>query len=381
MAKILITAPIRDRGWILPVWMQSIDVVAQQAQMAGHHVACLFLENDSVDDTWDQLTAWQDRAEFPIVLMQMNLGAEHYKVGFRDRGGVPNELDDKRGMAMLRNAILDAALGNAIQVVSDTSLITWRWPSMSVEGVPVTTWPSDLDDVYSGWDYIVSIDSDVIPSPSLLGSSWRSMITLMESMHLKVQLRIGAMVFDVQHPNCRGQYHNAMIETRPGQYNHPQRTGIVPSDRILAVVGSGDETRPVLAVNPKRIPMPWNPQLRHFEWHRDGNKFYVARVETTGGGGAVIMRRSALLCHLQARYAGHPQGEDIQMCGVIRQDGWNIATFSGQRGLHLWPQQREAVEAVSEANLWGLMHEQNPWGIWVEDWLKWVHAHGIHLTV
>jgi hypothetical protein len=144
-----------------------------------------------------------------------------------------------------------------------------------------------------------------------------------------------------------------MIETRGGLYNHPQRT-ILLRDRILEMwVQNADGTR--------RVPR----QVKSIRWdQREGweqipdEVLYLARVETTGGGGAVITRREMFLPPVNARYGASVQGEDVPLCEQIRKCGHTVALYSGIRGLHLT---RALFEEHGVQSLC-------PYGEWVEDW-------------
>jgi len=166
-------------------------------------------------------------------------------------------------------------------------------------------------------DYLVMWDSDVwMPSEALSGHRG-SLISEMEA-----NPTIGTLCADVQHPHCHGRYHNALVANDRGQLYHPDWS----------------------AVQNER----WNT---------------IMSVDTTGGGGAVIIRRGCLQQPVSARYGPHVQGEDVSLCRTIQKAGFKVAFYRGVRGLHL-------SRALFEQHADDGSVEQHPFGDWVEDWIK-----------
>ena len=308
---IVVAAPIRDRAWILPTWLAHLSRAAAQAQRSGVDVGFIFLENDSRDETLAMLKRFADYSGLPVLLKKHDFGYFHYKVPFKDRERA-NPHNDKRELAELRNMIITLfAIGTALYKTLVRYLVMW--------------------------------DSDVImPSRALVRDDPRSLIAVMED-----HPEIGTMCADVQHPHCSGRYHNYMLEVAPGRYNHPDRARPIPRDRFIEQF-----TVTTHKVRPARlIPARWD------SFDHDHELCAVVRVGTTGGGGAAIIRREVL--EKGARYGAHPQGEDIPLCETIRAQGREVAMYTGIRGLHvprdLYP---------------GEFDLRQPYGIWIEDWLK-----------
>ena len=197
---------------------------------------------------------------------------------------------------------------------------------------------------------------------------------MVDLMNLPKLAEVGACVFDVQHPDCRGVYHNSLVETSLGHYNHPQRwddatsrSAWVPVDRLLYVF-TGDGARrlePVMnSTTYAALGIRW----------ADSRPQFVAAMETMGGGGAVLIRRQVVEDHQPAvRYAGHPQGEDIQWCEQARAAGWIIASYSGMRGLHIGVNQESwATWMTCHAGHMTMLEADHPNGIWVEDFSAWL---------
>ncbi len=303
--NIVVAAPIRDRAWILPDWLAHLARAAKRAGEDGNEVEFIFLENDSVDETPQMLRSFGDL--WPSILLKHDYGYAHYKVPFADRvrGERVNPYNDKRELAELRNMIVETFL----QKTDAPLLVMW--------------------------------DSDVLMPLETLSSDPRSLVSMM-----KICPSVGTMCADVQHPHCTGKFHNYMLSTPMGGYNHPNRVRMVQTDQMIYqfVVGSHGQY-----ITPSRA----------FGVHWEEDKLlYVARVGTTGGGGAAIIRRSVLDPPISARYGAHPQGEDISLCKAIQSGGYEVAMYSGLRGLHV---PRDLYD--------GPLDLQDPYGIWIEDWL------------
>jgi len=309
--NIVVAAPIRDRAWILPDWLAHLARAAKRAGEDGHQVEFIFLENDSVDETPQMLCEFADL--WPTILLKHDYGYAHYKVPFaeRSKGERVNPRNDKRELAELRNMIVETFL----QKTRGHYLVMW--------------------------------DSDVIMPLETLSADPRSLISMM-----KVCPSVGTMCADVQHPHCLGKFHNYMLSTPLGGYNHPDRSKMVQAEQMIYqfVVGTHGQY-----ITPSR--------LYGVSWEEE-NVSYVARVGTTGGGGAAIIRREVLsyapsiFKHLPGHYGAHPQGEDIVLCEAIRASGLEVAMYSGIRGLHM---PRDLYE--------GPLDLQELYGVWIEDWL------------
>ena len=313
--KITIAAPIRDRAWILPDWLAHLARAAKRAAKDGHEVDFIFLENDSVDDTAQLLRKFAKL--WPTILLKHDFGYAHYKVPFADRtkGERVNPYNDKAELAELRNMLVET-----FQHETDSS-------------------------------YLVMWDSDVLMPLETLSSDPRSLVSMM-----KICPSVGTMCADVQHPHCAGKFHNYMLSTLLGGYNHPNRARMVQTSQMIYqfIVGTKGQY-----ITPSRA----------FGVHWEEDKLlYVARVGTTGGGGAAIIRRSVIEAPIGARYGAHPQGEDIALCEAIRFGGYEVAMYSGLRGLHM---PRDLYTDPIDL--------QNPYGIWIEDWL--VARSHTHVTV
>lgn len=326
--KIAIGAPIRDRAWALPSWLEHLDRAISRAEMAGHSVRCIFLENDSVDGTPDLLSdyalAAKDRGR-AVKIIKYDFGYAHYKVPYGDRarglsdGELPNPQNDKCELALMRNMIVEEFLAE--------------------EGRHLIMWDSDV------W----------MPSEAMSGDL-RSLVSVMQWRR-----DIGTMCADTQHPSCRGLFHNALVRVRGGLYNHPNRK-ILPSDRIMSMwVADAGVGRRFAQTTPS---MPWDQRARSLEIG-SSEVLYLARVETTGGGGAAITQREAFLPPVNARFGANVQGEDVPLCERLAKSKLGVALYSGIRGLHLT---RDLFEKA------GGVFDLNPNGEWVEEWRSRISA-------
>ena len=301
--NITIAAPIRDRAWILSDWLAHLVRAAKRAQKDGHTVDFIFLENDSVDETPQMLRTFAEL--WPTILLKHDYGYAHYKVPYADRakGEQVNPYNDKRELSELRNMLVETFLHE------------------------------------TGSSYLVQWDSDVIMPLETLSADPRSLISMMQRIPA-----LGTLCADVQHPHCSGKFHNYMLRVRAG-YNHPNREGMIPAKDLLYQFMVGTKGQ---YITPSRaFAMPWE----------EDKLFYVARVGTTGGGGAAIIRRAVL--EAGARYGAHPQGEDIALCESVREQGYEVAMYSGIRGLHV-PRDLYA----------GSFDLHDPYGVWIEQWLR-----------
>jgi|GEM_PF-5466255 len=310
MSRIVIGVPVRDREWILPHWFNCVGNAALAAQECGHEVVVLALENDSVDDTYELLRrAAQEWHELGIMLAVYvhNFGYTHYKATSPQCPGIVvkervNARNDKREMAFLRNRIVEQFLA-------------------------------------LGGDYLLMWDSDVLmPRQTLTDDSW-SLLSMMQRFP-----KIGILAADVEHPGCGGKYHNGMVAVGDGIYNHPDRSGAVPEERVhtVFVLGSHD-------VEPEGYQLAWN----------QSETPYIVRVETTGGGGAAMVRREVFEDGLS--YGAHHQGEDVPLCEGALRAGWQVCITNGILGTHISPQ------VFAETDLTAYESE---YGIGVEEWLR-----------
>jgi hypothetical protein len=299
--KLAVAAPIRDRAWILPDWFAHLARAAKRAEEDGHAVEFIFLENDSVDETPQMCATFADL--WPTILLKHDFGYAHYKVPFADRTKAErvNPHNDKAELAQLRNLIVETFLHKTEAA------------------------------------YLIMWDSDVIMPRETLSRDPRSLVSIMERLP-----HVGTLCADVEHPHCSGKFHNYMLRVHKG-YNHPNRMRMIPAQEMLYqfIVGTQGQY-----ITPSRaFGVNWDEQ----------KLLYVTRVGTTGGGGAAIIRR--LVLEAGARYGAHLQGEDITLCEAIREQGQEVAAYSGIRGLHM-PRDLYA----------GPLDLQQPYGEWIEDW-------------
>jgi len=186
--KVVIAAPIRDRAWILPDYLDHLRIAHNASPL---DIAYIFLENDSIDSTSDLLKEFAVDAQ--ATILKHDFGYKHYRVTERERGlpGV-NPSNDKAELAILRNMIVDEFL--------------------KTDG-----------------DYLLFWDSDVILPELALSDDPKSLTSIIKHRS------IGILAADVQHPHCQGKFHNYMYETSPGKYNHPKRhpkTALVYCDTV-----------------------------------------------------------------------------------------------------------------------------------------------------
>jgi len=313
--RIVIATPIRDRAWALPSWWRRLWAAALQAKRGAHQIEICFLENDSVDGTLQHLEMY---SMLPGVrVLKHDFGYAHYRAL---RGSdLVNTKNDKGELAHLRNMLIDAFLETDAH-------------------------------------YLVMWDSDVWMPLEALSAHPRSLVSVMEA-----HPEIGTLCADVQHPHCKGKFHNAMVENTLGQINHPDRSECVLPEWLIDVwsVTWGQVLRP------KRVGrLQWDQSRSSSGWRHE--MLYLAEVATTGGGGAAIIRRSAL--EEGACYGAHILGEDVKLCRGIREQGLRVALYSGIRGLHL---SRKLFEEAGRSIVLGASDsDEARFGVWVEDWLK-----------
>jgi len=329
--KIVIATPIRDRAWALPSWWKHLHDAVRSVREDGIDVSVLFLENDSVDETLATVEILQRTHPEWVRVMKHDIGYAHYRA---PRGSDPvNTKNDKGELAQLRNMLVDAFL--------------------ETDG-----------------NYLIMWDSDVwMPTEALSVSGHRrSLVSVMEA-HPK----IGTLCADVQHPHCKGKYHNGMVLNNLGQINHPDRTRPIPPKALIDVFA----TRGREILYPDRQPlMRWDQRAACYS-ERAREVLYLSEVATTGGGGAAILRREVLEEPIGARYAAHILGEDVNLCRTISNAGRKVALYSGIRGLHL---SRKLFDEADEEISLGSDHE-NRFGVWVEDWLEGLwRKGGCHVT-
>lgn len=110
MPRIVLGAPVADRAWALPRWLDQIEQQTVQPD------ALVFVHTDTGDGTREILRAAQDR--WPVEIVDAPGPVVHRRDRNRDRVGAYSMLAD------LRNRLLDHALGlNADVIVSlDTDI-------------------------------------------------------------------------------------------------------------------------------------------------------------------------------------------------------------------------------------------------------------------
>lgn len=310
MPRIVIGVPVRDREWILPHWFNCVGNAALAAQECGHEVFVIALENDSVDDTLGLLS--RTERELPdlgivVVVGKHDFGYPHYKETSPQCPGIVvkervNARNDKRELALLRNEIVDMFL--------------------AMEA-----------------DYLLMWDSDVLMPRQTLTDDPRSLLSMMRRFP-----KIGILAADVEHPGCGGKYHNGMVAVGDGIYNHPDRSGAVPEERIHTVFVGG-----ATYVDPEGYQLAWN----------QSETPYIVRVETTGGGGAAMVRREVFEAGL--RYGAHHQGEDVPLCEGALRAGWQVCITNGILGTHISPQVFAETDIAAYAS---------EYGMGVEEWLQ-----------
>lgn len=313
MSHIVIGVPVRDRAWILPHWFRCVDRAAVEAEANGDKVSIIALENDSEDDTMavleERAVRWNVEHPGWMVVLSHDFGYAHYKETAPQVPGLVvkervNPRNDKRELALLRNMIVDEFLRR--------------------DG-----------------DYLLMWDSDILmPRYALVGrhsGKWPTLVWIMEHFP-----RIGILAADVEHPGCGGKFHNGMVHVGEGIYNHPDRSGLVPEERVHTVfVGLATH------VDPEGFELLWN----------DVNVPYIVHIDTTGGGGAAMIRREVL--GEGARYGAHHQGEDVPLCVAAKAAVWQVCITNGILGTHVSPQ----VFADTDITQYG-----SDYGIGVEAW-------------
>jgi len=305
---IVIATPVRDRAWILPTWGRFMRRAIAEGKKDGLEIACVFVENDSVDETPDILEQWRRDDPDSVTVLKHDFGRHHYRDPENERRVIEPSM--KRELAILRNDLVEAFLKTEAQCL--------------------LMWDSDL----------------IIPCWTFLG--YQSLPRVIED-----NSRLDAVCVDVQHPYCRGRFHNYLLEVGSGRYNHPDRTAHVPSDRYLS------------ALTPSGIP--GLPQSAVQMWEQATRFHELLRVDTLGGGGAALFRRRVFAPTPEgydARFGAHEQGEDVPLCQCIRARDGIIAVYAGVRVLHCTRDLLAMVGRLEEGMV-------PPRGVWVEDFLRW----------
>lgn len=132
--KILIAAPVRNRGWILEKYLLSLEQLDYPKEKIGFH----FVMNDSVDKSEEILSSWKEKQESNyryIRISRVDFGfpsdAREEGLGYLTEGFPRRDFYTYKSLSVLRNLILDFAA---------------------------------LDDV----GYLFTVDTDILIKPDLL---------------------------------------------------------------------------------------------------------------------------------------------------------------------------------------------------------------------